>query len=317
VIAFGPVPSRRLGRSLGVNNLRSPKRCTYSCTYCQVGLTPRTQLRPAACHTPDAIVGDVARRVACCRAAGERIDYVTFLPNGEPTLDTHLGEEIGALKPLGIPVAVITNGSLLWRPEVRARLAAADLVSVKVDAVHSAAWRRVNRPAQRLDLRSVLRGILDFACEYGGALISETMLLSGFNDDAASVEGVADFLAQVRPSRAYLAVPTRPPADPEACAPAADAVVRAHEILSERLPCVALLAEEDDAPFGHTGTPADDLMGILLVHPMRERAVREYLEQVHAGWGVARDLLASGRVAVVEYRGERFLTRHHRRQPDA
>ncbi len=315
MIAFGPVSSRRLGRSLGVNNLSGQKRCTYSCLYCQVGATRGMELRRGAVLSPDEIVTAVEQRVSQCRATGERLDYVTFVPNGEPTLDANLGEEIRRLKPLGLPVAVITNGSLLWRPEVRAELAAADLVSVKVDTVDEAAWRRVNQPPRELNLRSVLRGVLEFAREYGGVLVSETMLLSRFNDAAAMIEGVAAFLAQVRPQRACLAVPTRPPASRSARPPADDAVVRAYAILSEHVPRVELLTAEADVPFGHGGNAADGLVGILAVHPMRERAVREYLEEARAGWDVAQALLASGRITRVEYRGGWFVAA--RRRPEA
>jgi wyosine [tRNA(Phe)-imidazoG37] synthetase (radical SAM superfamily) len=317
VIAFGPAPSRRLGRSLGVNNLPAPKHCTYACAYCQVGATRRAELRRGVFHAPDDVVRAVAQRLAHCRAAGEPVDYVTFVPSGEPTLDANLGEELRRLKRLGLPVAVITNGSLLWRPDVRADLAAADLVSVKVDAVTDAVWRGVNGPARDLDLESVLAGILDFAREYRGRLVSETMLVSGFNDDAASIGGVATFLERVGPRCAYVAVPTRPPASPRARPPADETVVRAYAILSEHLPRVELLSGEGSGSFGHGGDPAEDLMSILAVHPMREQAAREYLEEAHAGWDVARALLASGRMMRVEYRGERFVARRRARRSEA
>jgi wyosine [tRNA(Phe)-imidazoG37] synthetase (radical SAM superfamily) len=317
VIAFGPAPSRRLGRSLGVNNLPAPKHCTYSCVYCQVGATRGAEVRRGVFHAPGEVVRAVAQRLARCRAAGESVDYVTFVPNGEPTLDVNLGEEIRRLKRLGLPVAVITNGSLLWRAEVRAELAAADLVSVKVDAVTDTAWRRVNGPAPDLSVDSVLTGILDFARAYHGELISETMVLSGFNDDEATVGGVAAFLQQVRPRCAYLAVPLRPPANPRARPPVDEVVVRAYAILREHLPRVELLTGEESGSFGHGGDPAEDLMGILAVHPMRERAAREYLAEAHAGWEVAEALLASGRMMSVEYRGERFVARRRPERREA
>lgn len=317
MIAFGPAPSRRLGRSLGVNNLRARKHCTYSCPYCQAGTTRGAVVRRGAFHAPGEVVRAVTRRLAQCRAAGEAVDYVTFVPNGEPSLDANLGEEVRRLKRLGLPVAVITNGSLLWRQDVRAELAAADLVSVKVDAVGEAAWRRVNAPARELDLRTVLGGIRDFARTYRGALISETMLLAGFNDDPVAVAGVADFLRQLEPRCAYLAVPTRPPASPRARPPADAVLVRAYAILSAHLPRVEVLEGEESGSFGHGADPAEDLMDILAVHPMRERAAREYLAEAHASWDVAQALLASGRMVRVEYRGERFVARRRARPTEA
>ena len=112
MIAFGPVPSRRLGRSLGVNNIPA-KHCSYSCIYCQIGPTSASLVARREFFPADEVVQAVRRKVAECRAAGHGIDFITFVPDGEPTLDASLGEEIGALKGLGVRVAVITNGSLL------------------------------------------------------------------------------------------------------------------------------------------------------------------------------------------------------------
>jgi wyosine [tRNA(Phe)-imidazoG37] synthetase (radical SAM superfamily) len=125
MMTFGPVPSRRLGRSLGINNIPH-KTCTYSCVYCQVGRTRRFQLERAEFYEPEAIAREVRKRTAKLRELGEGIDYLTFVPDGEPTLDLNLASTIELLKPLGIRVAVITNGSLLGREDVRATLMGAD-----------------------------------------------------------------------------------------------------------------------------------------------------------------------------------------------
>ena len=152
MIAFGPVPSRRLGRSLGVNTIPG-KSCTYSCRYCQVGRTPRTEIEPRAFYPPRQVVEEVAARLARLAARREEVHVLTIVPDGEPTLDVHLGETIRALRRFGLPIAVITNGSLLSRPDVRARLRLADWVSVKVDAATRDVWRRINRPDAALRLR--------------------------------------------------------------------------------------------------------------------------------------------------------------------
>lgn len=133
MIAFGPVPSRRLGRSLGINNI-PPKVCTYSCVYCQVGKTTRMQSGRVRFYDPQEIYMEVAQKVEKARQKGEAVDYLTFVPDGEPTMDVHLGEEIELLKSLGLKIAVITNGSLVWRQDVRADLAKADWVSFKIDS---------------------------------------------------------------------------------------------------------------------------------------------------------------------------------------
>lgn len=263
MVTFGPVPSRRLGRSLGVNNLGPNKCCSYSCVYCQLGGTRGRRLRRRAFEAPEVVVRSVAERVAECVRTGQTIDHITFVPSGEPTLDGHLGDTILGLKPLGIPIAVITNGSLLWRPDVRAELALADVVSVKVDVRRHASWRRLNRPPHGLNIASVLWGILDFARDYRGELLTETMLVEGYNDDDGAVEGVADFLARVRPHRAFLSVPTRPPANRSVRPASEKALLNAYVVMTRQVQSVEFLLAEEDGPFGHGADVERDLLGIL------------------------------------------------------
>ena len=112
MIAFGPVPSRRLGRSLGINNI-PPKHCSYSCVYCQVGRTEALSHERRQFYPPEQIVAEVTRRVAELRATNQPVDYLTFVADGEPTLDQHLGSLITQLRPLDVKIAVITNASLI------------------------------------------------------------------------------------------------------------------------------------------------------------------------------------------------------------
>jgi wyosine [tRNA(Phe)-imidazoG37] synthetase (radical SAM superfamily) len=169
-VVFGPVPSRRLGRSLGINSI-PPKACSCSCVYCQVGPTHTSGIVPRPFYEPSAVAREVNDTVERLRNEGERIDYLTFVltfvPDGEPTLDAGLSQEIDLLRPLGIPIAVISNASPAWRPEVVRALNAADWVSVKVDTVDRRAWRRLNRPHRDLQLPAVLEGIRRFSLEYG------------------------------------------------------------------------------------------------------------------------------------------------------
>lgn len=316
MIAFGPVPSRRLGQSLGVNHLPH-KVCSYSCTYCQVGPTLQMRVERHAFLPTAEIVAAVRHRVDECRAAGETIDYISFVPDGEPTLDLGLGDHIRAVADIGIPVAVFTNASLLWMPEVRRDLAATRLVSVKVDTTRPDTWRRLDRPHGALELPLVLDGIRTFAREFPHELISETMLVRGVNDAAECIEAVTDFLEEIAPARAYLGIPTRPPANPDVQPPHDVALVRAHEIMKARLPHVELLHGHEDGAFTPSGEPAEGLPGILAVHPMREAAVRKYLERSGADWSVVEQLTHDGRVARVEYRGETFFVRRSPRHCNA
>lgn len=307
-ISFGPVPSRRLGQSLGVNHLPFEV-CSYSCRYCQVGPVQRLRLCRQAFYPTARVVEAVMRRVDECRSSNDPIDYITFVPDGEPTLDAHLGEHIRGLSRAGIPVAVLTNGSLLWMPQVRDDLAAADLVSVKVDTTDADIWHRQNRPHGELELGQVLEGVATFAREYQGTLISETMLVGSLNDTEESVVGTASFLAGIRPACAYLGVPTRPPAERDVAPPSNLALVRAYEVMSTRLERVELLPFYDAGEFRPKGDPIEGLLAILAVHPMRETAVVTYMNDAGVGAAGLETLVRAGRVERVEYHGERFMTR--------
>lgn len=208
---------------------------------------------------------------------------------------------------------MITNATLLWREDVRSRLGQADLVSVKVDSVDEAIWRRINRPHRDLELGVILRGIREFAAGYRGILISETMLLAGINDSEDSLIGTADFLAGIAPRTAYLAVPTRPPTVAGTHGPDEAGLVRAHQFFSARGPNVELLTGHEEESFAHTGNAQDDMLAITAVHPMREAAVRRLLAEDRADWSLIEALLADGALRVVEYGGERFYLQPVRR----
>lgn len=308
-IAFGPVRSRRLGWSLGVNNV-PPKTCTYSCVYCQVGRTTRSSVQRQVCFGPDAVVAAVAERLATCREAGQPVDVVTFVPDGEPTLDRDLGASIRGITALGARVAVLTSGSLAWRDDVRADLLAADHVSLKVDTVDAAIWARLNRPAGRLRIDTVLEGMRRFARDYRGDLTTETMLVAGINDDEAALRATAEFVSVLEPLRAYVAVPTRPPAEPWAAAPAVEVAQHAAEVFrSFDVPVSCLVEEiaERDGPFAVPGDAAAGLLGIVAVHPLTEAAARAYVTRAGGNWSEVQVLLEGGRIFRVWHAGRTYL----------
>jgi wyosine [tRNA(Phe)-imidazoG37] synthetase (radical SAM superfamily) len=307
-IAFGPVPSRRLGRSLGINNVVA-KTCSYNCVYCQVGSTTDKSIAPRGFASPLQVRDAIAAHLEKLGGDGAGVDYLTFVPDGEPTLDLALGETIEALRSFGIPIAVVTNATLLWREEVRARVSKADLVSIKVDSVDEAAWRRINRPHPDLQLGTILQGMRKFAAEYPGTLISETMLLAGINDGSDALTAVADFLAELRPRTAYLAVPVRPTSVAGIRGADEAALIRAHALFAARLAEVELLTGHETGEFAHTGDAREDLLAITAVHPMREAAVRRLLAEDNAEWTLVGDLIAAGELKVVDHEGERFYLR--------
>ena len=308
MIAFGPVPSRRLGQSLGINNI-PPKRCTYACIYCQLGPTLKMQVERQAFYDPDSLAQEVQRKVEQVRAAGEAIDYLSFVPDGEPTLDLNLGREIELLRPLGIPIAVISNSSLVGREDVRQALLQADWVSLKVDAVQEETWHKVDRPHGSLRLEAILDGALQFAASYQGELTTETMLVAGVNDGQDHLTEVAEFLARLQPAIAYLAVPTRPPAEEWVHPPAEEALNHAYQILSQKVERVEYLIGYEGNAFASTGKVAEDLLSITAVHPMRQEAVDRVLARAGADGSMVRRLVAEGQLVEVEYRGDRFYVR--------
>lgn len=272
MLTFGPVPSRRLGRSLGINNI-PPKVCSYSCVYCQVGRTTEMCCQRRGFYGPQQILSDVQAAVDKAHARGEPIDYLTFVPDGEPTRDANLGDEIDALRSLHCKIAVITNASLLWRDDVRADLAKADWVSLKVDSVQDDIWRRISRPHGALQLPVVLRGMQTFAQAYGGELVTETMLVRGVNDAPEHVQAIGGFLAQLRPARAYLGIPTKPPAEAWVHAPDEETVNRCYQLVSTHVNRVEYLIGYEGNAFASTGDLEEDLLAITAVHPMRAEAV--------------------------------------------
>lgn len=308
MITFGPVPSRRLGRSLGINNI-PPKACTYSCVYCQLGPTARTQTEPRAFYRPEAIFAEVEASINAAARAGEHIDYLTFVPDGEPTLDVNLGTTIQLLRPLGLKIAVISNASLMWREDVRERVAAADWLSLKVDTVDEGIWRRLNRPNPGLDLSQILAGVRMMAAGFEGELATETMLVDGINDSPEAMIAVGEFLRQLNPDKAYLGVPTRPVAEEGITPPTEENLNRAFQIMSKKVARLEYLIGYEGSDVAVTGDLVEDLLSIASVHPLRQEAVEQLLHNSGSGWEVIRDLIDDGQLREAEFQGKRFYVR--------
>ncbi len=305
---FGPVPSRRLGRSLGINNI-PPKICSYSCVYCQIGRTLNLQIRRQAFHRVEDILRHVERRIERAQEHGERLDYLAFVPDGEPSLDLNLGREIDLLRPLGARIAVISNASLLWQSPVRAALGKADWVSLKIDALSEDLWHRINRPHRSLNLHNILKGMTEFSNSFSGELATETMLIRDLNDSPDELQRIADFTAGLNPAKSYLSVPTRPPAEHWVRPAGEHALTMAHQLLSQRdIDTEYLIGYEGNA-FAFTGDVQEDLLSITSVHPMREDAVVELLSRAGADWSLVSNLLGDSRLIEVTYGGNRFYAR--------
>lgn len=308
MLAFGPVPSRRLGQSLGINNIPS-KTCTYACVYCQVGRTTLMRMERQAVYTPTDIVQAVDQKLQQVKAVNVSVDYLTFVSDGEPTLDLNLGQEIALLRPFGYKIAVISNASLIWQADVREELACADWVSLKVDAASEPVWRRMNRPYGKLALKQILEGMHTFSHAFTGKLVTETMLVRDVNDSEASLTAVARLLAELDPAIAYIAIPTRPPTEPWVQVPTESTLHRAYHIFNAYVDTVEYLINYEGNAFAVTSEVAKDLLDITAVHPMREDAVRTFLGKAHADPSLLDQLIVQGVLVRVTYNGHNFYVR--------
>ena len=311
MLTFGPVPSRRLGRSIGINHI-PPKKCSYACTYCQVGRTHRKQIKRGAFYKPQQIFQQVNKRIAETAASGDSIDYLTFVPDGEPTLDANLGNSIDLLKPLGFNIAVITNASLLYRDDVKNDLMNADWVSVKIDAARERTWRKINRPHRELEFNRIQNGILDFSKMFQGKLVTETMLISCNVKKRDLLSETAGFIKSLNPAAAYLSIPTRPPAETRVVPPQLSDINTAFQIFSGQVDQVEYLIGYEGDAFASTGNAVKDLLSITAVHPMREEAVKNLLENAGADFSVMDKLVRQGKLIRSEYGGHIFYLRNLR-----
>jgi wyosine [tRNA(Phe)-imidazoG37] synthetase (radical SAM superfamily) len=312
--AFGPVPSRRLGQSLGINNI-PPKVCTYSCVYCQLGPTAKTEMQRQSFYPPEEIAEEVSKKVEASKKLGQTIDYLTFVPDGEPTLDKNLGREIELLRPLGCKIAVITNASLIDDESVRRDLNMADWVSLKIDAAEEKVWKKINCPHRSLSLEAIKEGMMQFSRSFSGTLSTETMLIKDTNDDEQNLKKIADFLARLGPSIAYISVPIRPPAKSWALPPTEEKINLAYHIFKSRLEHVELLVGYEGDAFASTGDLANDILSITAVHPMREDAMRKLIARAGSSWEIVQALIDEGQLKATAFKGNTFYLRKPKAPP--
>jgi wyosine [tRNA(Phe)-imidazoG37] synthetase (radical SAM superfamily) len=308
---FGPVPSRRLGQSLGIDTIPL-KTCNWNCVYCQLGRTvPLTNKRRE--YVPwDEILTEVEQALAA-HPPGE-IDWITFVGSGEPALHSGLGWLIRKVKALTdkspnsprLPVAVITNGTLCYLPEVREALSAADAVLPSLDAGNARLYRKINRPHPDVPFERLVDGLAAFREQYSGSLWVEVMLVRGLNDGEEALREIASVMERIRPDEVHINLPTRPPAEPWVQPPDEDGLMRALAILGE----VARVVHPAGGSFDLSGSEnvVEAILGIITRHPMSEDELRRAIEKWNPGQAdiTLSALVASGRAQVVERYGARF-----------
>ena len=313
MVSFGPVKSRRLGKSLGINNIISPKVCSYDCTYCQIGETKRKSINREPFYKPETIFKKVEQHIQ--KLDNDNYpDYLTFVANGEPTLDENLGKTIQLLKGLNIPVAVITNASLLYKKEVRDELNLADWVSLKIDAGDNGTWQKINRPSSDLNFGITIENLLVFAASFQGILCSETMLVDKLNDSVNNITAIAEIIKKVNPSKSYLSIPIRPPSMLSARPPDAENLNMAWQVFTESKINTEFLTGFEGTDNGFTGNIYDDILNITSVHPLREDSMMELLQNDNADFQVVKSLIQQRLIRSANYNGKKFYLRDYHLQ---
>jgi wyosine [tRNA(Phe)-imidazoG37] synthetase (radical SAM superfamily) len=274
---FGPVSSKRLGQSLGVDLLPS-KSCTWNCVYCQLGRTKEYVTERREFFPKEEILSEILDAVS----SGKKIDWITFVGSGETTLYKGLDWLIaGVKKATEIPVAVITNGSLLSLPEVRKELLEADAVLPSLNAGSAELFERIDRPAPGFTFEKHVEGLRLFRQEYRGKLWVEVMLIRGLNDSEAALNDMAEALAEIRPDMIHLVLPTRPAPESMVGIPDEELVQRAVFILSAAAP--VLHPAKGEMNLGSAENLLDTVSAIASRHPVQERELEAALSKLFAG----------------------------------
>ena len=301
---FGPVFSRRLGQSLGIDPVPA-KTCNWNCVYCQLGRTVPL-LSERAEYFPSADIISEAEAVLSKQAAGT-IDWVTFVGSGETLLHLGLGWMLQRMKEItDLPVAVITNGSLLSDPEVRRELLPADAVLPSLDAGTPDLFKRINRPHPGIPFHQYVAGLEAFSREYRGQLLLEVMLIQGLNDTEEALSDLASAAERINPDGIHLSRPERPPAEPWVAPADDEGFMRAASALGSVArvlhPAESVLClDSSDSAF-------ETLLGVLTRHPLSETQLQRAL----AHWPSANAsafldaLERSAKIKKTERHGERF-----------
>ena len=299
---FGPVRSRRLGMSLGVDMVM-PKTCTLDCIYCEAGPTTLKTTKRGPYREPWDLLAQVDERLAELDYAP---DYITMAGSGEPTLNQDMGLVLSELRKRAgsSKLAVLTNGTLMSDPVVRKELALADVVIPSLDAVTPAVFRKVNRPAPELELPAVIEGIARFTKEFKGQVLLEILLVAGVNDSAEEIAGLIKEAERIKPHLVQLNTVDRPPAvswakpmDPR----------RMHEIAARfSVPCETTAAAHQK-PGADTGSMAEQLVTLTKIRPctlpdLAALAGLTYRETQ----GLVNELVAKGEMKIERFGTQTF-----------
>jgi wyosine [tRNA(Phe)-imidazoG37] synthetase (radical SAM superfamily) len=258
---YGPVPSRRLGRSLGIDIVPF-KLCTLDCVYCQLGRTTKRTLQRKDYVPVEAVLAELKGRLA----EGLEADFITISGSGEPTLNSRLGELIEGIKKItDIPVAILTNGTLLYRQDVRADCAKADVVLPSLDAGDEQTFQRINRPHSGLSIEKLISGLCAFRKQFTGRIWLEVFLIEGFNTDNEQIAKIKDAIDRICPDKVQLNTAVRPTAESDIKSLNTEKLRAIAEKLGEKCEVIA-----DFSPARHDWhieSKAEDVLSMLKRRP--------------------------------------------------
>lgn len=299
---YGPVPSRRLGRSLGIDMVPA-KMCCYDCPYCQLGPTTEHTTHRSECIDVDEVLAELERWLQ----DGGTADYLTFAGCGEPTLNLNLGEAIARAKQMTeIPTCVLTNGALLWKQGVRDSAMQADLIIPSLDAGTETAFQRVNRPADRLSLSQVIEGLRATTAAFHGEVWLEVMLVAGINDSDEELAALGEAVRLVAPDQVQINTVVRPPGTETVERVDNATLVRARVILGATATVISS-AWEHGQPDG-AEHDEQEVLALVSYRPCTMQDVAKGLS-MHPNEAIKhlQHLTATGRLRPEERYGQRFF----------
>ncbi len=298
---FGPVQSRRLGKSLGIDVVPL-KTCTFNCIFCQLGRTTHQTIERKEYVPTMAVMAELKDYLN----NGGKADYISFSGSGEPTLHSKLGEMIARTKQMSkIPVAVLTCSALLYDPQVRRELALADVVLASLNTASPETFRLINRPHGKLNLPEIIDGLKRLRREYRGEIWLEIMFVKGLNDNVQEIALLHDAIAAIRPDKVHLNTVVRPPAESQVQALSA---TQLRELQTHLGANVEVIAERPDRPEPSVGfLVVDNLMRLIARHPA---TLEEIAGSMNCKYEILRPVLqaltTAGAVEVREHRGKKF-----------
>ena len=297
---FGPVPSRRLGRSLGVD-LIPFKTCTMNCTYCQLGETT-CEVSERGDYVP---MQHVLAELERWMATDGQADHITLAGSGEPTLHSHFGEVFRWVKKhADIASVLLTNGSLLHFPEVRADAALADKVKVTLSAWDEASFQQIHRPAQGVTFDLLVAGERIFRKEYAGELSVEVFIIEGINSDVAHVRRIAEVVDSINPDRIDINTAVRPPADSGVKAVSPEQLAELADILGPKAEVTASFKKQTSPAMEVT---PEALLGLIQRHPATAgQLARDFNASIEAISKSLNAMVAEGKISAEVRDGETY-----------